>query len=263
MASPNEPAVFLDFDGSYRYEQRLLSALDHRWIDFSRQRGTSLYCSPEAFQTIEARLSELPADSLTFLGSGNYHYVALILMKKIKVPFTLILFDHHTDLKQGRIGSLLSCGSWVRHAVTGLAHLKKVVIVGPRPEGLQSESAAIRTCVVTIPERRIPDERFMTALIPTPVVRISIDKDVLSEKDAKTNWDQGHMSLDQLCRLVQIIARVKIVAGVDICGEWPIRPHERFKAQTRRWIASNERSNLRLAKQFFPLMKKAERPPNH
>lgn len=38
--------------------------------------------------------------------------------------------------------------------------------------------------------------------IPTRSVYVSIDKDVLNEADAITNWDQGNMKLGQLLDLL-------------------------------------------------------------
>ena len=34
---------------------------------------------------------------------------------KIKKPFSLVLFDHHTDMLQPMIHDLTSCGSWAGH----------------------------------------------------------------------------------------------------------------------------------------------------
>ena len=50
---------------------------------------------------------------------------------------------------------------------------------------------------------------------------ISIDKDVLREEDARTNWDQGELALDQLLKLLELIFEKRKVIGADICGENP------------------------------------------
>ena len=48
---------------------------------------------------------------------------------------------------------------------------------------------------------------------------ISIDKDVLDRYGARTNWNQGSMSVDTLQKLLSEVFRHQKVIGVDICGE--------------------------------------------
>lgn len=246
MVLLHQNITFLNFDGTYVQQKALTSACPHRWIDFHTLRGTSLYCAPGAFQTIHRQLADVSDKGLTFIGSGNYHYTSLALMQRIHRPFTLILLDHHTDLNEGQIGSLLSCGSWVHYAVTGLASLHRIVMIGPHPADTASVPALIRHQVVVIPDQRIPDDRTLLALIPTDHVYLSIDKDVLAPPFVKTNWDQGKLRLDELCRLLRLIVGRKKAEGIDVCGEWPIRPHDHFNRQVRSWLARNEQANLRI-----------------
>ena len=48
---------------------------------------------------------------------------------------------------------------------------------------------------------------------------ISIDKDVLDRYWARTNWNQGHMSIRTLEMLLKEVFQNQEVIGVDICGE--------------------------------------------
>jgi arginase family enzyme len=247
--------TFLNFDGTYEYQHRLTRHLSHQWIDFRTLRGTSLYCSPEAFCAIRRKLAAHPGHGLTFIGSGNYHYVALALMEELSQPFTLILFDHHTDLNEGQLGSLLSCGSWVHQAIRRLPHLRQVIIIGPDPRTAEQVPLSIRRHVVIIPDSRLPEMRRLDQSIPTDHIRISIDKDVLSPEEARTNWDQGHLRLDELCRMIDFLARSKKTDGIDICGEWPTRPHEQFNPQAVACIHKNEAANLRIMRLFSRLLR--------
>jgi hypothetical protein len=55
---------------------------------------------------------------------------------------------------------------------------------------------------------------------------ISLDKDVLQEKEAVVNWDSGHLTLAEVCDLLDVFvdAAGGDVAGVDIVGDWsPVR----------------------------------------
>ena len=60
--------------------------------------------------------------------------------------------------------------------------------------------------------KELPDE------VP---VYISIDKDVLDEKYAVTNWDQGKMSMGMLEQILKTLVTEYDVIGVDICGMYP------------------------------------------
>ena len=60
--------------------------------------------------------------------------------------------------------------------------------------------------------KELPDE------VP---VYISVDKDVLDEKYAVTNWDQGKMSMGMLEQILKTLVTEYDVIGVDICGMYP------------------------------------------
>ena len=47
----------------------------------------------------ERGLNRMELPGIHFLDSGNYHYVTGIMTEQIKQGFSLILFDHHTDMQ--------------------------------------------------------------------------------------------------------------------------------------------------------------------
>lgn len=53
-------------------------------------------------------------------------------------------------------------------------------------------------------------------------IYISIDKDVLSENEYKTNWDQGDMSVEELLDILKLICSIRNVIGIDVCGEMDV-----------------------------------------
>lgn len=61
---------------------------------------------------------------------------------------------------------------------------------------------------------------FLNTHAPHPVY-LSIDKDVLASSQVLTNWDQGHLTLKTLNRLLRILASSNQIIGADICGECP------------------------------------------
>src|SRR5699024_9648404 len=118
-----------------------------------------------------------------YLGSGNYHYISYILQSRINKPYTLILFDHHTDALPSPSDTLISCGSWVLESLKHLPMLKKVFMVGVDDETLNHIPASIRHKVVTYTEKSLQQNlstitQSMLNNIPTDSVYISIDKDV-------------------------------------------------------------------------------------
>ena len=155
--------------------------------------GSCRYCSEEAAETIRKELEKSPRGAIHLLGSGDYHYVCLFLLERLKTPFTLVLFDNHPDDQGGAFGEeLLSCGGWVARARD--LPLCREVLWNPEetPQGRN--------------------------------VYLSVDLDVLSEEHATTNWNQGEMSLEDLLGRIRAIKENNRMEGVDICGAIPEDP---------------------------------------
>ena len=158
--------------------------------DFSEFQGSRLYCSEDTAERIRKEVSRLPLEAVHLLGTGDWHYVSLFWLERINSPFTLVLYDNHPDDQPCAFGeNLLSCGSWVREA------------------------------------RRLPfchDVLWNPDSVPSDRrVYVSIDLDVLSPAYARTNWDQGEMTISDLLGRLTEIRRKCDVIGVDICGGLP------------------------------------------
>src|SRR5262249_6558403 len=147
-------------------------------------------------------------------------------------PVTLVHFDNHPDWV--RWAPRWHCGSWVNRALE-LAPVHRVITLGPcsedldRPQLKGGNLAALGTGrIVLMPWRpapsrvlgTIPDGRghrredghlvwrnlaehaladnvaAVLAAIDTDAIWLTIDKDVLGESEALTNWDQGQMPLE-------------------------------------------------------------------
>ena len=63
---------------------------------------------------------------------------------------------------------------------------------------------------------------FIADQIATDAIWLTIDKDVLPESEALTNWDQGQMPLLALLDLITGIGARKRIVGADICGEFSL-----------------------------------------
>lgn len=173
-------------------EQTRLKILD---CDFSCLDGTCCYCSPESAALIRRRTAGMELHAVHLIGTGDYHYQTLFWLERMRSPFSLVLLDNHPDDQEGAFGGqLLSCGGWVRQA-RALPLLRDVLWV-------REEKDATKVKV----------EELQGSLY------LSIDIDVLDRKHAATNWDQGEMSLDALCRIVRLVRSSGQLGGVDICG---------------------------------------------
>jgi hypothetical protein len=74
--------------------------------------------------------------------------------------------------------------------------------------------------------------RTILAQISTDAVWFTIDKDVLPENEAVSNWDQGQMPLRAVLDLIEAIGRKHRVAGADICGEYA---QPAFDSTLKKW----------------------------
>lgn len=202
-----------------------------------------------------------PHPSITFLGSGDYHHLAALLIEGVSEPFTLLHFDNHPDWV--RLAPRWHCGSWVNR-VLAMPNVQRVVTLGPCSDDLvnpgrkggnlkaldsgrlvlfpwQHEPSRVRRHIADGPghawhaghlrwrnlgERQLEDAvRLMLDAIPTDAVWITIDKDVLPEHEAVTNWDQGHMPLAALLAMLHEVGTHKRVLGADVCGEYSSPRH--------------------------------------
>ena len=164
------------------------------FVDFSALEGTNCYCSEDSAKLIRSRVAELPLRAVHDIGTGDYHYISLFWLERIEEPFQLVLFDHHPDDQPGAFDAgLLSCGSWVAQA-RHLPHLRA--------------------------DRWIRDAEDFSALaeLPDLPVYLSIDLDVLSEEFARTDWDQGRMTLEELKGALLALIATRRILGVDFCG---------------------------------------------
>ena len=72
---------------------------------------------------------------------------------------------------------------------------------------------------------------------------IPVDKDVLRTSEARTNWDQGDLSLEQLFKWLELAFEKRKVLAVDICGE---NPPDTASAVSGENLEINARTNKKL-----------------
>lgn len=223
--------IYCDFTGIYGEDK--VSAPDMA-IDLSDIEGTGGYCSKEAGAEIRKRTANLPTEGIHILDNGNYHYMSLFWLEKIKEPFELVVFDHHTDMQESSLIPALSCGNWVLEVIkNGGIPVEKIYLIGPEMSDFEQVDERYKDKIVFVSrkdaDRLCEDQKSALPEISTKMsdsklpVYISVDKDVLSKKELKVNWEQGSMSADGLKSLVEMIFKTRRVIGMDLCGEPDIR----------------------------------------
>lgn len=222
-----ENVQIADFSGVYEEENlgsRLREAFPGllvKTVSLSDIEGSQCYCDPDAETMILDRMPPFPGGGfhVRFVDSGDYHYMSCLALQDKYEPFALLLLDNHSDMQQPMIGDVLSCGGWVRTLALRNPNMRKVLSIGPSGKctlygpGLEpwhdeplseAVSFTVHNCGGDLP------------------VFISIDKDVLREADASTNWDQGNMTLSTMETILQAAFSSGVrVLGADICGEKP------------------------------------------
>lgn len=224
--------ILLDLSGLCR-ESGLAGSLENaEEIRLDSLEGTNCYCDSAAAAAIRSAIAGLPVAALHWCDTGDYHYLTRFWLEEAAAecgdaPFALVLFDHHPDMQEPAFGEVISCGGWARDAFQSIPNLSQVLMVGINPD-LEIEILDLvfdGVLAVTSDDLRhtgdnlSPDVLEMFQLLdPGIPVYISIDKDVLTKDYARTDWDQGCMTLAQLEAAVRRAVAGHRLLGADVCG---------------------------------------------
>ncbi|HEV3263142.1 MAG TPA: hypothetical protein VG013_40280 [Gemmataceae bacterium] len=254
----------LDLDDSVARQQGLLDR--YRPVVLPARRWgprIRMACAFGRFRRFERTLASLlgpPGEdgpSITFCGSGDFHHVSLALVRRLGGPFNLLVVDNHPDWM--RAVPLLHCGTWLYHAAR-LPQVRRVFHVGGDVDFdnayrwltpwrlLRADKVRVfpaLRCFRRGPWSDIANEPLRPDL-QTPVtparigallrplagdlarwpLYVSLDKDVMQEPESVVNWDSGHLTLPEVCAVLEAFVRHAggRLAGMDIVGDWsPVR----------------------------------------
>jgi hypothetical protein len=239
-------ALHLDLDGAWRRDWLPFPTLDAtKW-------GSALRFSAPA-RLVEKFYREYEPDLASFLlyGSGDFHYLSALWLRRVARPVVLISFDNHPDwdVRPPKWG----CGGWVNRALE-LPQVQRASIWGcgnfecwwPRQifGNLSAERAGKLEVHPWADERPLKDrgrrgailgenwrdhfERFLKSLRGDDVY-VTIDLDCLRANEAATSWENGRFALSDLVwALTQLRNACRIVAG-DICGAFSKPIYARWK----------------------------------
>ena len=234
--------VILNFDASTGLIDSSLVLDLQQW-----QEDIRFGCSWKKFNLLSANLAEqLPnVDHLgcVLMGSGDYHHITQMLLSRITTPIHLIVCDNHPDNMRYPFG--IHCGSWVYWA-SRLPQVVRIDVVGicssdislkhawenhwsPLYKGklhywsIQQNAAWLKWIGAEKNWHNFETaDQLMQSFLEmlNTVVEpkyLSIDKDVLSQTEVQTNWDQGKFLYSHLQQLIQS-CQLKLV-GADITGD--------------------------------------------
>lgn len=205
--------VFIyNFTNIYK-EESFYKHDNFKFIDLSNIISTRYILSDNAYKNIKKYFTINELNGIHFIDSGDYHYLTKLFCDLINYDFCLIVFDHHSDMKNDDFNNYLTCGNWINH-VKNNKYLKKIIIVGPKLENNKLINDITENNIInasTLEEAKM--------LISNYPVYISIDKDILSNEAIETNWDQGILKEYDLLKAIDIIFNNDKVIGIDICGE--------------------------------------------
>lgn len=196
---------------------------------------------------------------VTWMGSGDFHHVTALIVELLAKarghPITVVAFDNHPDWVN--MASAVHCGSWVKYIldrkiadrVVGIGmtssdfswpELKRAgliavadgrlvlfpindaasLVLGNYGSGATHSQTGRRLSWRGIAaEPNDQQAKRVLAAIATPAIYITIDKDVLVSRDARTNWDQGQMKLEQLLAWLRVLMEHHTIVGVDVVGD--------------------------------------------
>jgi len=201
----------------------------------------------EFYQEYEPQL----ASPFLLYGSGDFHYLTALWIRRVAQPVTVVSFDNHPDwdVRPPKWG----CGGWVNRALE-LPHVKHVAVWGCGnfecwwPHQLFGNRRAERMGILAVhpwaDQRPSKDRRRRGAILCDNwrehfehfvkdlggmSVYVTIDLDCLRPEEAVTNWESGRFNVVDLeWALSRLRDRMKIIGG-DICGAFSPPSYARWK----------------------------------
>ena len=211
-------------------------------------------------QKVEAFYREIESRLTPFVlyGSGDYHYLAGVLVRRLSSPVTVVSFDNHPDWDVRP--PHWSCGGWVNRALE-MAQVRRVSVWGCGnfelgfPARLFANHRALRAGRLEVHAwaERQPDrvrrrfgcmtrekwredfERF-TQTIAGQDVYVTVDLDCLRAQEAITNWENGLFAAEDVAWALRSLHREARVVGGDLCGAYSEPQYaRRFQRFAARW----------------------------
>jgi arginase family enzyme len=256
--TPHVPhSIHIDLDGAFSRD--VLPAVETPYLD-CREWGPRLRYSAKQ-QGIDAFYEYVRsrAAKFTLYGSGDFHHLSALWLRRIEKPFVLVSFDNHPDWDNRP--PRWCCGTWINRALD-LPMLQRAAIWGcgnfelnwpgylfvsrtalrtkrfeawPWRERL-AESGVKRWGGMTREGWRNDFQEFTRGLAGQDVY-ITVDLDCLAEGDSVTNWEHGLFTVEDIAWAIGEIRQQTAVIGGDVCGAYS---EPRYERPLQRFIANRD-----------------------
>lgn len=205
---------------------------------------------PALVETFFAEYAERLAP-FTLYGSGDFHHLTALWLRRVREPITVVSFDNHPDWDVRP--PKWCCGSWVNRALE-LPQVQQVSVWGcgnfecwwpgqifgnrrAEREGklevhpwadTRSRKQQQRRGAILQSTWRERFAEFARGLEGSGVY-VTIDMDCLTSAEAITNWENGKFTTDDVAWALEFLhASARIVAG-DLCGAFSPPKYARAK----------------------------------
>ena len=242
--------VHIDLDGAWANDAAH-SAASIPYVD-CRSWGPGLrYSSPVRGIEEFSRFVEDKLAPFTLFGSGDFHHLTALWLRRIQEPFVLVSFDNHPDwdIRPPK----WCCGTWINRAlelpmlrqaviwgcgnfelnfpgylfVNGKALREKRLEVWPWKERLK-RSGLKRWHGIT---RETWKDSFTSFArqIAGQKVYVTVDLDCLTSEESTTNWENGLFASDDIVWALGELRRQSEIIGGDLCGAWSKPAYARWR----------------------------------
>jgi hypothetical protein len=200
------------------------------------------FCAPQS--VVENFYDEVSGQLAPFIvyGSGDFHYLTALWLRRLQHPCVLVSFDNHPDW--AITPPKWACGGWINRALE-LPMVQHIAVWGCGnfecwwPHNFFANRSAQRAGKLEVhpwaDDRPIKDQRRSNSILRTnwrerfeefaiklrdAKVYVTIDMDCLTADAALTNWENGRFTVGDLeWALAKLREQSEIVAG-DICGAY-------------------------------------------
>jgi arginase family enzyme len=238
--------LHLNLDDTWRDEPLNLSLVDARDWGARLRFSAPPRLVEEFYREFTSRLTPF-----TLYGSGDFHYLSALWLRRLTQPLVLVSFDNHPDwdVRPPKWG----CGGWINRALE-LANIQHIAIWGCGnfecwwPHNIYANRAGERAARLEVhpwaDDRSLKDRQRRGAILRdnwrhhfevfvanlgAANVYVTIDLDCLRAEDAITNWENGRFTIVDLeWALGKLRGQSRIIGG-DICGAYSEPKYARWK----------------------------------
>ena len=227
--------IYLDFDGAWAGFETGLPRVDATGWGPRLRFSASPRTIEHFYREMEPRLADF-----VLYGSGDFHHLTGLLLRRVREPVTLVALDNHPDwdVRPPR----WCCGSWVNRALE-LPRVQHIAIWGCGnfecwwPHQLFGNRKAERAGKLEVhpwaDDRPLKDRNRRGAILREDwrarfhksvedlagrAIYITVDLDCLAPTVSWTNWENGKFTIEDVIWILGLLRQHARIVGGDLCG---------------------------------------------